>query len=153
MFGSVVRNFKNAGVRVNVALRVQQTDGKEQFPALFVHGGTGLEIHNLASVAHRELLRQARSSVLPRPRGERFEDVAWRVAAHSLFEAVPSLRMKPAAQVGMVIPYTCFIAEYLSRSYRDGEERDVCISTAKQVFINSIAGLHTESKTLGAYGT
>ena len=153
MLGSIIRNYKNAGVRVKVSLCVQLSPGDKQFPPLFVHGTTGLEIHNLASSAHRELLRQARSSALPPRPGERFEDIAWKVAAYSLVEAVPKLRTMPAEHVGMAIPYSCFIAEYMSKTYRDGEERDICISTEGLVFINSIAGLHTGSKRLGNYMT
>lgn len=153
MFGSIIRNYKNAGVRVQVALCVQRAPGDKEFPPLFVHGGSGLDVHNLAAMAHRELLRQAMSSPLPRRPGEKFEDVAWKVAAYSLQHALPELREKPASQVGMVIPYTCFIAEYLSKSFRDREERDVCISVEGEVFINAIAGMHADSKSLGNYKT
>ena len=149
MLGSIIRNYKNAGVRVNVALCVQHAVGDKEFPPLFVHGATGLEVHNLASTAHRELLRQARGSALPKRPGERFEDIAWKVAAYSLVQALPALRSKPASEVGMAIPYTCFLAEYLSKTFREGEERDVCISADGQVFINAIAGLYTDSKALG----
>ena len=93
------------------------------------------------------------SSAIPRRKGELFEDMAWKVAAYSLIEFAPKLCDTPAAQVGMVIPYTCFLAEYLSKSYRESEGRDVCISTDGTVFINSFAGLYTDSKTLGNYKT
>ena len=152
MLGSIIRNYKNAGVRVNVSLCVQSGASSKAFPPLFVQGATGLEIHNLASAAHRELLRQAKASVMPRRPGSRFEDEAWKVAAYSLVEWLPGLRAQSAGSVGMSIPYTCFIAEYLSKEYRNGEERDVCISASGQVFINSFAGLHTDSKSLGRYG-
>jgi len=151
MFSSIIRNYKNAGVRVNVALCVQRQDGDKEFQPLFIHGATGLEVHNLASAAHRELLRQAMASSLPKRPSERFEDVAWKVAAYSLVEALPTLRVKQASEVGMVIPYACFLAEYLSKTFREGEERDVCISADDKVFINAIAGLHTDSKMLGNY--
>ncbi|MBD3813295.1 MAG: hypothetical protein IE917_13880 [Betaproteobacteria bacterium] len=151
MLGSIIRNYKNAGVRVNISLCVQLASGEKQFPPLFVHGASGLEIHKLASAAHRELLRQARNSALPPRLGERFENVAWKVAAFSLIEALPSLSTRPAAEMGMAIPYTCFIAEYLSKTYLEREERDVCISADGEVFINSIAGLHTDSRLLGNY--
>ena len=151
MFGSIIRNYKNAGVKANIALCIQSAPGEKEFPPLFVHGATGLEIHNLASAAHRDILRRARGSSLPKPLGERFEDIAWKVAAYSLIEAIPTLRTKPAAELGMAIPYTCFIAEYLSKVFQDREERDVCISTDGLVFINVIAGMHTDSKTLGNY--
>jgi hypothetical protein len=151
MFGSIIRNYKNAGVRVDISLCVQRSPEEKEFQVLFVHGATGLEVHNLASTAHRELLRQARSSAIPRRPGELFEDIAWKVAAYSLVESAPKLRNTPAAQVGMAIPYTCFLAEYLSKSYRESEGRDVCISTDGAVFINSFAGLHTNSKALGNY--
>ena len=152
MLGSIIRNYKNAGVRVKVSLCVQSDASSKAYAPLFVHGATGLEIHNLASAAQRELLRQARASAMPHGRGSRFEDVAWKVAAYSLMESLPSLRDQPASSVGMTIPYTCLIAEYLSKEYRSGEERDVCISANGEVFINSFAGLHTDSKTLGRYG-
>ncbi len=151
MFSSIIRNYKNAGVHVNVTLCVQRVVGDKEFPPLFVHGATGLEVHNLASAAHRELLRQAMSSSLPKGPNERFEDIAWKAAAHSLVEALPTLRVKPASEVGMAIPYVCFLAEYLSKTFRDREERDVCISADGEVFINSMAGLHTDSKMLGNY--
>lgn len=151
MLGSIFRNYKNAGVRVNISLCVQRDAASKKFSPLFVHGGTGLEIHRLASSAHRDLLRQAQSSAISRDRTEKFEDTAWKVATSSLVNALPQLRIKPAAEVSMVVPYTCFIAEYLSLVYRDGEERDVCISANREVFINSFAGLHTASKSLGCY--
>jgi hypothetical protein len=152
MLGSLIRNYKNTGVRVNVSLCVQQSPADKSFPPVFVHGATGLEIHNLATAAHRELMRQARGSALPRRPGERFEDLAWKVATFSLIKSLPELRHKPAASVGMVIPYSCFLAEYLSLNWRDGEERDVCISASGEVFINALApGLHTDAKTLDRY--
>ncbi len=151
MFGSIIRNYKNAGVRVNVALCLQLDAQKKEFPPLFVHGATGLEIHNLASKAHRELLGMAMKSSLPRRPGERFEDIAWKLAAHSLVQALPELRLRPASEVKIAIPYTCFIAEYLSKTFRDGEERDVCVAADGKVFINTFAGLHSESKILGIY--
>jgi uncharacterized caspase-like protein len=151
MFDSIIRNYKNAGVQVNISLCVQRVEGDKEFPPLFVHGASGLEVHNLATAAHRELMRQARASSLPRRPGEKFEDIAWKVAAYSLNQALPELRTRPASQVGMVIPFTCFLAEYLSKSFREREERDVCISAEGEVFINSIADLHTDSKSLGNY--
>ena len=153
MLGSIIRNYKNAGVRVNVSLCVQPSPGDKRFPPLFVQGGSGLQIHNLASAGHRELLRQAMSSALPRRPGERFEDIAWKVAALSIMESLPQLRQQPAERVGFVVPYTCFIAECLSSTYLESEERDVCISAEGEVFINSIAGLKTSSRTLGNYRT
>lgn len=151
MFRSIVRNYKNAGVRVIVSLCVQLDASSKEFPPLFVHSGTGLDIHNLAAFANRELLRQAHSSGIPPSRGEKFEDLAWKVATYSLVSALPQLRVKPAADVGMVIPYTCFLAEHLSLVWLDGEERDVCISASGEVFVNAIAGLHTDSKLLGRF--
>jgi len=151
MFGSVIRNYKNAGVRVSVTLCVQPSLEEKQFPPLFVQGGTGLEIHRLASAGYRELLRQAMKSTLPRKPGERFEEIAWRTAAFAIVELLPQLRGHSAGQVGFLVPYTCFIAEYLSSSFLASEERDVCISSDGEVFINSIAGLHTSSRTLGNY--
>lgn len=151
MFGSIIRNYKNAGVQVNISLCVQRNTGDKEFLPLFVHAASGLEVHNLATTAHRELMRQAMASAFPRHRGEKFEDIAWKVAAYSLQKTLPELRAKPAPQVAMVIPYTCFIAEYLSKSFREREERDVCISAEGEVFINAIAGMHTDSKSLGNY--
>jgi hypothetical protein len=151
MLGSIIRNYRNAGVRVNVSLCVQQRAGDKEFPPLFVHGGTGLEIHNLAGEGKRELLRQARQSVLHPRAGERFEDIAWKVAAYSLVQSVPELLVRPASEVGMVVPYTCLIAEYLSQEFRDKEEGDVCISAEGEVFVQSLAGLHSDSRTLGRY--
>ena len=42
MFGSIMRNYKNAGVSVQVALCVQASANDKEFPPLFVHAGKGL---------------------------------------------------------------------------------------------------------------
>jgi hypothetical protein len=52
MFGSVGRNYKNAGVNVHVALCVQLDPNKTEQVQIFEQPGTGLEIHNLAGEAH-----------------------------------------------------------------------------------------------------
>lgn len=151
MFGSIVRNFKNAGVIVNVSLCVQLNADKYDFESVLSHTGTGLEIHDLGMKAHRELLRRLKKSMLPRRIGEKFEDIAWVLAAGALFESVPNIRKSASSQGEFTIPYLCFLAEHLSKAYRERESRDVCISRTGEVFINSFAGLHSDSKNLGNY--
>jgi len=151
MFSSILRNFKNAGLKVNVALCVQPYANKYDFEPVFSYSDTGLKIHDLGMKAHRELLKQAMSSVLPPRKGENFEDIAWMVAASSLYKQVPRLRTCSPADYGMALPYLCFVAEYLSREWQPEEARDVCISRTSEVFINSFSGMNSNSKTLGRY--
>ena len=151
MFGSILRNFKNAGVKVNVSLCVQPYADKYDFEPVFSYSDTGLKIHDLGMKAHRELLRQAMSSSLPPRRGERFEDIAWMVAASSLCKQVPKLRTCSPSEYGLALPYLCFLAEYLSREWQPEEARDICISKTSEVFINSFSGMESNSKSLGRY--
>lgn len=151
MFGSIVRNYKNAGVNVRVALCVQLDPNKTEHVQIFEHPGTGLEIHNRAGEGHRELLRQARSSALP-PR-EKFGDVSWKVAAYSLMENVPTLRTAYPPNVPFAVQFVCFIAEYASKEYQDRETRDVFISATGEVSIEAIAGMESKSTILGNYKT
>ena len=151
MFSSILRNFKNAGLRVNVALCVQPYADKYDFEPVFSYSDTGLKIHDLGMKAHRELLKQAMSSVLAPRTGEKFEDIAWMVAASSLFKQVSRLRTCSPADYGMALPYLCFLTEYLSREWQPEEARDVCISRTSEVFINSFSGMNSDSKTLGRY--
>lgn len=151
MLNSIFRNFKNAGLTVNVALCVQPNADKDHFEAVFSHSGTGLEIHNLGMKAQRSLSKQAMSSVLPPRKGEKFEDIAWMVAASSLYEDLPKLRTCSPENFGMALPYLCFLAEYISREWQTEEARDVCISRTGEVFINSFVGMHSETKKLGRY--
>lgn len=151
MLGSLIRNFKNAGVRASIAFCVQRTAGPYELEQVFTYSGSGLDLHKLASQGHRDILRQAMASALPRRPGTRFEDIAWPFAAALLMERSAHLRTASPDSYGLALPYACFIAEYLSLSYRNGEHRDVCINREGEVFVNSFAGLDAESKTLGNY--
>ena len=151
MFRSILRNFKNAGLKVNVALCVQPRADKYDFEPVFSYSDTGLKIHDLGMKAHKELLRQAMASALPPRRGEKFEDIAWMVAASALYRQVPKLRTCSPAEYGMALPYLCFLAEHISKDWKPEEARDVCISRTSEVFINSFAGMNTDSRTLGRY--
>lgn len=151
MFSSIIRNFKNAGLTGSVSLCVQPHPDKYDFEPVFSHSETCLKLHDLRMKAHRELLKQARSSALPHPPGQRFEDIAWKVAAGVLHREVPRLRTCSPSQYGMVLPYLCFLAEYLSRDWQADEIRDVFISRTGEVVINSFAGMSTDSMSLGRY--
>lgn len=151
MFSSIIRNYKNAGVAVNVALCVQPHPDRYDFEPVFSFSETGLKVHNLSMQAHRALLKQAMASALPHRRTERFEDIAWMVAARSLHEQVPKLRTCSPSDYGMALPYLCFLAEYLSRDWKAGEARDVYIFRTSEVMINSFSGMQSETKTLGRY--
>lgn len=149
MFGSIARNHKNAGVNVRVALCVQLDPNKAEHVQIFEYPSTGLEIHKLAGEGHRELFRQARASALP-PR-EKFENVAWKVAACSLMEKVPTLCTAYPPNVLFAVQLLCFIAEYASKKFQDRETRDVLISATGEVSIESIAGMVSKSTILGNY--
>lgn len=155
MLGSIIRNYKNAGV--TVTLKLHLADSKATFDRtlrpVVVQSGTGLQLHNLASTAHRELLRQAMGSALPRRPGTKFEDEAWRVAAYAIQQEEAELIMVGAKNLPNVVPYACFLAEYLSKSFVDGEERMVCIARNGEVWVESKRGATTESKDLGNFRT
>jgi hypothetical protein len=155
MLGSIIRNYKNAGVAVTLKLHL--ADSKVAFDRtlrpVVVHNGTGLELHNLAGAAHRELLRQAMASALPRRSGAKFEDEAWRVAAYAIQQEEAELMMVGAKNLPTVVPYACFLAEYLSKSFADREERLVCIARTGEVWLESKRGSTTEAKDLGNFKT
>ena len=151
MFKSIIRNYKNAGVIASVSLCIQASPTEYNFQNIFTHTGTGLELHNLASRGYRELLRQARKSPFRLRQGEKFEDIAWRVASYSLFESISHLRGSSSDQPTMTAPYLCLLAEYLSRDWLPNEARDIFISRVGEVSINSFAGLNTDTKILGNY--
>jgi hypothetical protein len=149
MFGTLIRNYKNASLPVTVSLWVQPPTDSDEYIRLFAHTDTGLAIHNLASAGHRNLLAQAMKSSLPRRPGEKFEDIAWEVAAAALIKSQAYLLYKPAASVGMSLQYTCFLAEYLTKNYRGNEEREVRISKSRRVTIRSVKGTEIQAFTLG----
>jgi hypothetical protein len=88
---------------------------------------------------------------MPLRGGQRFEDLAWRVAASSLYEQVPRLRTSSPSEYGMSLPFLCFVAELLSKDWKHEEARDVFISRTGEVSINSFAGLETDVKALGSF--
>lgn len=153
MFSTLIRNYKNAGVKVSVTYCVQPHPDRYDFEPVFTHASTGLEIHNLANQGFRHLLSQAKASSLPRSPNERFEDIAWKIAAYALEQVTNSLRTCSPNDYGINLPYLCLLAEQLSKEWRDGEARDVCISRDGEVIVHSIAGMHTASKKLGKFRT
>lgn len=138
MFRTIVRNYRNAGVQVTVSLLIEETPGQE--PATFaVFKGTGLAVHDLATKGRRELLRQARFSKMRR--GQRFEEIAWSVAAYSIRSSLPSIKANGASETGFVLPYMCLLAERLSLTWADGETRDVIVDVNESVYVHSVANL------------
>jgi len=143
MFGSIIRNYKNAGANVEVTLLAEETPGQKPMPTFAVFKGTALAVHDLASKGQRELLRQARSSALPRRPGEHFEDIAWSVAAASIRSALPEVQRVGAERAGFVLPYLCFLAEHLSLEWADRESRDVFLELNRNVWVHGVAGMHS----------
>lgn len=136
MFRTIVRTYRNAGAQVAVSLLIEETAARPPSTCA-VFNGTGLAAHELASKGRRELLRQAKASKLPR--GQRFEDLEWPVAAYAIRAALPQIRRHGAEHTGLVVPYMCLLAEKLSLDWTDGETRNVYINLNRSVWVHGIA--------------
>jgi len=151
MIGTIIRNYKNAGRKVSISYCDQPHPDRYDFAPVFTYTGTALEAHNLATKAQRELLSQAMASTLPKRSNERFEQIAWKVAASALQRATSHLRTCGPNEYGMNLPYLCFLAEHLSKEWQQGEARDIHISRDGQVVIHTFVGMHANSMTLGGF--
>jgi hypothetical protein len=149
MLETILRNYRNASRQVSISLRLDPKDGTPG--SIFEYRATALEIHRLASRAHRHLLAQARTSTLSMPRG-RFEDIAWMVAMSVLMNDASRLKTCGPDQYGMSLAYLCFLTEYVSKDWAAGESRDVFVSKNGDVSIYWIGdNLSNDYFKLGNY--
>src|SRR6218665_521104 len=101
MFDTIIRNYKNAGRKVSISYCNQPHPDRYEFAPVFTYTCSALEAHNLATHTQRELLSQAMASALPKRPHERFEQIAWKVAASALQSATSHLRTCGSSEYGM----------------------------------------------------
>ena len=140
MLGLIIRNFRNAGKNnVGLGLSVPDPSDETGMRQVMMHVGTGLDIHNLAGKGHRDLLRMASQSQLPRRRGVKFEDEAWPVAASILVRAAIGMELRSPETWGVNLHYVAFLGEYATMDYEADELRELLIREDGTVTIRRAA--------------
>jgi len=75
------------------------------------------------------------------------------VAAASIQLDEAELMMVGAKNLPRIVPYACFLSEYLSKVFVDEEVRRVCIARDGDVWIESQSGSGLVEKYLGKFKT